>query len=854
MQREFTLLAMVVATLFSGNVFAGKQPSVTQINAPKNWNFVENKGQLADENGNTLPDIKFYGHSFYSGQKSVNLYCKKNSVSFVFANQEKVDVPVSEATSKHISSPEDPDNHNKTKVTTCRAELELVGANDNARIFASDIKPYYENFYTPNSPETGILNVSTYETITYQNIYPHIDFILHSRGEGMKYEFVVYPGGNVGDINIKWNGIEKLHLTKSGGISYALGMGTINMKEQKPFSFQGNRNVASSFIKRKGSDGYGFDNIGFSVSNFDKNQVLVIDPTLTWGTYFGGGGGTNQSWSIATDSSGNVYISGSTASATGIATSGAFQSTYGTGTDAFLAQFNSAGTIQWSTYYGLKGSETAHSVATDHSGNVFIAGATTSLASIATSGAYLTKNTSKEAFLVQFNSSGARNWGTYFGGGAESSADVATDTAGNVYLLGETTSKTGIASTGAFQTSIGGGSDIFLAKFANNGTFQWSTYFGGAGTEVPGYLVTDISGNIFINANSTSTTGLATSGAYQTSMAGGIIDGDAVLAKFDATGSLVWCTYFGGANDDQGMGITIDKQSNLYITGKTSSSSGIATGGAANTAFAGVTDAFLAKFNENGSLIWSTYFGGSGQDEGTWLASDINNNIYLAGGTQSTTGIATSGSYQTSLLNGSALFLSRYNSSGNLEWATYYGSSDITTQSTVATSGENDVYVGCNTTINKGIATSGAYQTSLAGTEDAYLLKFNMNYNNDAGITSITNPSPVMCSASDTVKVRLKNYGNNELDTVLIFWTVNGKNQTYLNWNGKLKHDSTIIVSLAKFNFIPGDDTIKVFAAYPNQIYDSMPYNDTATLIVHINPLPAANAGKKFYALLWESK
>ena len=843
MQKVLTSLALVITVLFSNNAVATNPAGVTKFTNSKDWNFIENKGQLSDENDKPLQDIKYYGHNLFNGQNGVNLYCKPNSISFVFAKQENNKTAISEATAKGISTRDDISS-DASKMSTFKADMILVGANKGVQIIASDQKPYYENFYSANIPEQGILNVSTYKTITYKNIYPNIDMVLHAKEGGMKYEFVVYPGGQVSDIQIKWNGLEKLHLGENGAISYALGLGNIKMEEQKPVSFQGKEIISSSFIRKQVSEENNFDNIGFKVDKYNKTKILVIDPTLLWGTYFGGGAGTNQVWSLTTDVSGNVYISGSSASSTGIATSGAYQSTYGGATDAVLAKFNSTGAIQWSTYYGLKGTETAHSVTTDHKGNVFITGATTSQASIATSGAYQTKNTAKEGFLIQFTSAGARNWGTYFGGGTESSLDAATDTTGNIYILGETTSKTGVASSGAFQTSIGGGSDLFLAKFSNNGTFQWSTYFGGSGTEVPGYLVTDIAGNIFINANSTSTSGLATSGAYQTSMAGGALDGDALFAKFNSSGSLVWCTYFGGANDDYGTGITIDSQSNLYITGSTGSSSNIATSGGYQTNFGGTTDAFLAKFTESGTLIWSTYFGGSDLDNGTWLATDINNNVYMTGGTQSSSGIATTGSYQTSLVNGSSSsFLSRFNSAGTLEWATYYGPSDITTLTTVATSPDNNVYMSCNTTSSTGIATSGAYQTSLAGSENGYLLKFNMNYNNDAGITSIINPSSLICSGSDTVKVQLKNYGNNELDSVLIFWTVNGKNQPYLYWKGNLKHDSTLTVSLSKFNFVTGNDTIKVFSAFPNQIYDSMPYNDTAMLILHINPVPGANAG-----------
>lgn len=841
MQKVFTLFALGINVLFANSIFAGNPANVTQLLNHRDWNFIENKGQLADENGKFLSDIKFYGHSLCNGGGSIDLYCKPGGLSFVFTKTRDNAGYVSEATAKPVFLP-GAGNSIESKVTACRADMILVGANKDAQVIALDQKPYYENFYSANTPENGILNVRTYKTIIYKNIYPNIDMVLHTKADAMKYEFVVHPGGEVGQIQIRWDGVENMVLAQSGGITYALASGI--MEEGKPVSFQGQDIVKSSFVRIHSGKTESSNNIGFAVSHYNKSKDLVIDPTLSWGTYYGGGAGTNQLWSVTTDISGNVYISGSTASTTGIATTGAYQSTYGGGTDAVLAKFSSTGSILWSTYYGLKGSETAHSVTTDHSGNVFITGATTSQATIATSGAYLTKNTAKEAFLVQFTSAGARNWGTYFGGGAESSVDAATDTAGNVYLLGETTSKTGIASSGAYQTSIGGGDDLFLAKFSNNGTYQWSTYFGGSGTEVPGYLVTDIAGNVYINASSTSTTGLATSGAYQTSMAGGSLEGDALIAKFSSSGSRVWCTYYGGSNDDQGTGIAIDTQSNLYITGNTASSSGISTSGAWQTALGGATDAFLAKFNKNGALEWGTYYGGSDVDAGTWVATDPNSNAYITGGTQSTSGIATSGAYQTNVLNGSSLFLSRFTTNGSLVWATYYGSSDVSTTFSVATSGYTNVYACANTVTNSGIATSGAYQTSLLGTEDGYLINFNFNYNNDAGITSIKTPGSIACAGSDSVKVMLKNYGNAELDSVKIFWTINGKVQNTYNWKGNLKYDSSALVTISNFDFAAGLDTIKVWTSLPNGITDSVPINDSAKIVTLINPAPPANTGK----------
>jgi len=136
--------------------------------------------------------------------------------------------------------------------------------------------------------------------------------------------------------------------------------------------------------------------------------------------------------------------------------------------DAFLVKFNSSGVRQWGTYYGGTVNDEESSCATDASGNVYLAGRTKSTTAIATTGAHQTTYGGGyyDAFLVKFNSSGVRQWGTYYGGtGTDEGRSCATDTSGNVYLAGYTQSTTGIATTGAHQTTYGGSSDAFLVKF-----------------------------------------------------------------------------------------------------------------------------------------------------------------------------------------------------------------------------------------------------------------------------------------------------------------------------------------------------------------------------------------------------
>ena len=318
-----------------------------------------------------------------------------------------------------------------------------------------------------------------------------------------------------------------------------------------------------------------------------------------WGTYYGGTAG-EAAYHCATDASGNVYLTGEAKSTTGVATTGAHQTSKGSLEDAFLVKFNSSGVRQWGTYYGGSGNDYGHSCATDASGNVYLAGdARNSTTGIATTGAHkTTRGGVRDAFLVKFNSSGVRQWGTFYGGtGDDKGRSCATDASGNIYLSGYTRSTSGIATTGAHQTTFGGATeDAFLVKFNSSGVRQWGTYYGGTSNEIGYSCATDASGNIYLSGYTRSTSGIATTGAHQTTYGGGL--NDAFLVKFNSSGVRQWGTYYGGTGNDFGWSCATDTSGNIYLSGQTPSTSGIATTGAHQTTFGGATeDAFLVKFD-----------------------------------------------------------------------------------------------------------------------------------------------------------------------------------------------------------------------------------------------------------------
>ena len=475
----------------------------------------------------------------------------------------------------------------------------------------------------------------------------------------------------------------------------------------------------------------------------------------------------------------------------------------------------------WGTYYTgtgqvwPNGEDRGQACITDAAGNVYMVGTTNSNSDIATVGAHQTicaggdtigGFSGTDAFLVKFNSSGVRQWATYYGGSEwDYGTSCAIDASGNIYMIGSTSSTSGIATAGAHETTV---NDGFLVKFNSSGVRQWGTYFEGNGNA----CTTDASGNIYIVGLTNSTSGIATAGAHQTVMSG---SGDAFLVKFNSSGVKQWGTYFGGASSgasgmEKGLSCATDALGNVYMTGHTPSTSGIATAGAHQTIYGGSsTDAFLVKFNSSGVIQWGTYYGGEGVDIGYSCATDASGNVYMAGDAQQqnlpASGISTIGAHQSAYGGGySDGFLVKFDSNGLRQWGTYYGGSLLDVSFSCATDASGNVYMSGETQSPNGIATSGAHQTTVDG---AFLVSFNSSGVRQSGTYYGGIKNVCTTDASGNVYMTGYTQSNSGIATAGAHQTANGNN----GYNDAF---------LVKFNGISVgiNETIndKLFSIYPN--------------------------------------
>ncbi|HEX5001854.1 MAG TPA: SBBP repeat-containing protein [Bacteroidia bacterium] len=451
--------------------------------------------------------------------------------------------------------------------------------------------------------------------------------------------------------------------------------------------------------------------------------------SLVWATYFGGSQ-YDVANSVATDAAGNVYLTGYTSSTSGIASAG-FQNTYGGGSyDAFLTKFDPSGNLIWSTYYGNNNNDHAYCVTVDDSGNVYIAGGTSSISGIASGGFQNTYGGgSYDAFVVKFDSSGSRVWSSYYGGtGWEEAYGIATDHDGNVYISGFTNSALfGIGSMG-WQNTFGGGTyDAFLVKFNASGLRIWGTYYGGPGDE--GYdgnnIATDNNGNIYLSGWTSSTIGIA-SGGFQDTLGGTT---DAFLVKFNSAGILQWGTYYGGTGDEGGISnilfgknVATDFSGNVYLAGTTESTTNISSNGFQNTYGGGTNDCYLVKFDSTGSRLWATYYGDTGDERGWSVATDMAGNAYITGRTNSISGIASAG-FQNAYAANFDAFIVSFSASGVRLCASYFGGTGGEWAYCPSIDAFGNIYMPGFTYSTNGIASAGFQNTFAGGTYDGFLAK-----------------------------------------------------------------------------------------------------------------------------------
>lgn len=380
--------------------------------------------------------------------------------------------------------------------------------------------------------------------------------------------------------------------------------------------------------------------------------------------------------------------------------------------------------LSYATYLGGSGEDEIFGIAVDGSGNAYVAGQMAS-PNFPTQSGTVSSSGSFDAFVTKVSASGTTlDFTTVLAGtGTDAALGIAAAKDGSAVFVVGNTGSTNFPST--LTIGPGGGQDAFVAKLdATSGTATagYITRIGGTAIESGNGIAVDSSGNAYIGGE-TESTDFPTTGLY-TSNAGAP---DGFVAKINGAGSaLLFSTYLGGSNADLVTSIAVDtaNPANMYVGGITASSDLPATSGVLQPTAKGGGDAFVSEIKANGSgIAYLTYLGGTGQDSVVGIAVDAAGEAYVTGDTTSTD-FPIHNAAQGSNGGGGDVFVTKLNASGTaLVFSTYYGGTLDDAGTGIALDALGDAYV-TGRTLSSNYPVSGAFQTNLIGSSDAFVTEF----------------------------------------------------------------------------------------------------------------------------------
>ncbi|MBN1447826.1 MAG: SBBP repeat-containing protein [Bacteroidetes bacterium] len=605
--------------------------------------------------------------------------------------------------------------------TTYRVDLRFRHA-EHPQIAFAHPTALRRHYYLPSCPD-GAIDIPSWRSIHYRDLYPGIDLHCTLEDDGLKYEFRLQPGADPAAIAMQWIGAGIPAFTGERGLLFRYVGG--ELRDAAPFVYQqdgdGALHPTESFWTV--DDGV----LGFAVTSWDRERPLIIDPFLQWSTFLGGSL-SDYARDVALGQDGSMYLCGYSAGTDFPVTAGALQNASRGNFEVFISAFSRERKLLWSTYYGGSGSEENPQIAIGRDGRLYVAGSTSSTDLPVTPDALQPRNGGRyDVFLLALDAGGIRRWATYFGGSyTDECGDIAVAPDGTVCLAGATYSTNFPVTPDALQTSNAGDYDMFVARFSSGGAREWSSYIGGWSMDYASGIAIDDHGDLYLTGRTESTNLPAVSQGRQSSYGGGSFD--AFVLRISAKNKkILWSTYLGGEEEDNGERIAIAADGGVVVAGYTASRHFPLTGNSLQKQRGGMIDAFLARLNDNGVLLWSTYMGGKEVEKATGLVVDVFGTIMVSGFTGSSDFPVTGASFQQEKGGGYDLFLSQFAADGGYIWGTFYGGEthDISYGLGTDTKG-NAIVVGG--TESRGFRTVGnIYQGDLAGLTDAFVLRVIFN-------------------------------------------------------------------------------------------------------------------------------
>ncbi len=615
------------------------------------YEFIENKGQWHEN--------VIYKMPLNDGA----LFFEKNCLTFTFYSNKDINY----STAHHGS-----ETGSSALIKSAHAyKINFRNSNPKPELKADKIRPDYNNYFIGKDASKWANHVRKYQKLHYTNLYEGIDLVFHAMPFGIKYDFVIYPGADYREIELEYTGTNQMYLENENLIIVT----SVNeVTENEPFAYQviqgDTVKIGCKYVLKN-------NRISFELNNYDKDEKLIIDPSLVFSTYTGSTG-DNWGFTATWDYNDNVYSGGIVFDIGYPTTLGAYQINFAGGTPPF----------PWSPSYYGNGCDIG---------------------------------------IIKYSPDGTqRLFATYLGGttGQELPHSLVVNEYNELLIMGTTGSVDFPTTPAAFQQSMAGGDsinydnvinfpngiDIIVSKLSEDGSHLLaSTYVGGTsndglnyklyynyadpitginyvqmhgndslyynyGDGARGEIIVDEKGFIYVGTNTFSNdfpSGI--NPGFQTNSGGGQ---DGVVFKLNNNlTQMIWSTYLGGSDDDAIFSLSLSENEDVLVAGGTVSSDFPVISGAYNSTHnGGSTDAFVSKINKNGNtLIASTFFGSAAYDNAFFVRTDRYNYIYICGQTKAPSNeLIFNAAYN---VPNSGQFITKFtNNLGSVIWSTRVGS------------------------------------------------------------------------------------------------------------------------------------------------------------------------------------
>jgi Ca2+-binding RTX toxin-like protein len=526
--------------------------------------------------------------------------------------------------------------------------MALVGADSAPGVAGQGPLPGVVSYLKGSDPMGWHTGIPTFARVRYRDVYPGTDLVFRGTRDALEYDFLLAPGADPGRIALRFQGAEDLLIDSDGDLVITTAVG--KLVHRAPVVYQeagGERREVTGAYRLHG------DRVGFALGAYDRARPLVIDPVVLAYSTFLGGTDEEQGLGIAVDPyTRQAYVTGNTfdAATDFPTTSGAFDQTHNGDSDAFVTKVGSRGaTLSYSTFLGGSGFDQGLGIAVDGAGAAYVTGNTVDDATDfpTTPGAFeQTHNGGFDAFVTKVGPTGADlSYSTFLGAfSTDRGFGIAVDGAGAAYVTGHTFATDFPTTPGAFDQTHNGDFDAFVTKLLPTGAaLSYSTFLGGSSFDLGLGIAVDraraayVTGHTFDAATDFPTT----PGAFDQTHNG---DSDAFVTKLGPIGgALSYSTFLGGSSFDLGFGIAVDGDRLAYVTGFTQATDFPTTAGAFDQTHNGGSDAFVTKVGPTGAALgYSTFLGGSGEDQGFGIAVNGDGAAYVTGLTSSATDFPTS--------------------------------------------------------------------------------------------------------------------------------------------------------------------------------------------------------------------